>query len=194
MRTRFIEVQDAHCTNHGKFWLAQFGEMERRHRSAVSNAPLLASLPIVGRFGGPITATAVFLLDLQTQEGLIFDPAENTELIRRRFLVHPLHVCILYFPLMLHLAKNRSQIWALPNLTTLPIDGVLAQPGVLIDATGEQVRSRSEWSARRPLVARLRNREVTESGEPEDGQNVLTADELEEFGRAKPNWKGRTNG
>lgn len=193
MRSRFIEVQDEHHTNHGKFWLMQFGEAERKYRSAVTNTPLLACLPAVQRFGGSLSPSSIFMLDLQTHEGMLFDPTEDVALVRRRFLVHPLHVCILYFPLMLHLAEKRGDVWKLPNLITLPMDDVIEQPGVLVDARGQQVRCRSEWSPRHPLIARLRNREVPDGGDPEEGQNLLTHAELQEASAsAKPVWQPAT--
>lgn len=190
MRSRFLEVQDDCQTNHGKFWIVQFGEAEHRYQSAVTKGPLLATLAPVQRFGGCISPTSVFMLDLQTHEGLLFDPNENVELVRRRFLVHPVHVCILYFPVMMHLTEKREELWKLPNLITLPIDDVLKQPGVLIDATGQQVKCRSEWSARRPLVARLRNREVSDGREPEEGQDQMTSTEvMEAVSGTRPRWR-----
>jgi len=189
MRSRFIEAQDDHHTNHGKFFLFQFGLAEHKYRSAITHTPLLSSLPPVRRFNGPISDTSLFLVDLQTQEGMIFDPSKPPDIIQRSFLIHPLHVCILYFPLMMLLARKCNEIWKLPNLITFPIDEVIAQPGVLVDATGQQVRSRSEWSPRRPIVARLRNREVPEDKDPEDGQGLVSQDEMLEMRvGTKPVW------
>ncbi len=148
---QFIEVQDDQLSNHGKFWINGFSGGAWDYPSALTGAPLLPNLPAIQRFGGRFAKSSVFLGDLQTQEGMIFDPTAHADLVRRRFLLHPLHVCILYFPLLLHLAQNHGEIWQLPSLITLPLDDVLKQPGVLMDSTGQQVKCRAEWSARRPV-------------------------------------------
>lgn len=179
MRHRFIEAQDEALTNHGKFWIAQFGSAEHGYQSALVGKPLLTSLPPVRRFGGPMTLTSLLMVDLQTQEGMIFDPAQDEDMVRRRFLVHPLHVCILYFPLMMYLKRHHDQIWKLPRLVTLPTEASFAQPGLLLDATGSPVQGQFEWSRRSPLVARLRNREVPEGVDPEAGQGQMTEAELQ---------------
>ena len=190
MLSRFLEVQDEAHTNHGKFFLMQFGRMEREHRSAITKTPLIGALKPVARLGGRLSPSAVFLIDLQTQEGMFFDPYEDADLVKRRFLVHPLHVCILYFPLMMLLAQKRAAMWQLPNLITLSAAEVNAQPGALVDLTGAVVRGQFEWSQRLPFAARLRNREVLEGGDPYEGQSALTAEELAaSVNGKKPVWR-----
>lgn len=189
MQTRFIECQDDQLSNHGKFFLMRFGQAECSYRSAVTNGPLLAALPIAKRFAGPLSTDSLFMLDLQTREGMIFNLADDMSLLRRTFLVHPLHVCILYFPLMAYLCQKRAEIWRLPKLITLPIESVFEQPGVLVDVLGQPVKGRHEWSRRLPLSARLRNRETPIDGDPEEGHDVITADEAREsMSGAKPTW------
>lgn len=171
MLHRFIEAQDEHYCNYGRFFILRFQRHEIRAKAALTGTPLFEAIPAVQRFGGRITPSTLLLLDLATQEGLLFDPEQNAEEIRRRFLVHPIHVCILFYPFMRFLAQERARIWSLPTLVTLSLDDVLNQPGVLLDSQGQQVRTRLEWSRRPPLVARLRNREVL--GDPEAGQDTL---------------------
>jgi hypothetical protein len=194
MRTRFLEAQDELHTNHGKFLLVAFEDADRAHPSALTGAPLLASLPPVKRFHGAITPSSLWLLDLQTQEGMLFDPTAPERALRRRFLVHPLHVCLLYWPVMRYLARSevRGAIWALPGLVTLPVADVADQPGVLLDATGARVKGAYEWSARRRQVGggvRLRNREVGEGDDPEEGQDVVTPEESAgSLAGGRPRW------
>ena len=168
---RFIEAEDDHKSNHGKFLILRFGADDFRARSQLTGGPLLATLRPVRRFGVPITQTTLLLVDLQTQEGTFFDLDQDDATTRARFLCHPIHVCILYYPLMRFLSRNAGNIWKLPNLVTLPLDDVLDQPGVLLDGALNQVRTMREWSRRPPLVARLRNREVPI--DPEEGQDRI---------------------
>jgi hypothetical protein len=180
-------------TNHGKFFLMQFGAEEWRYKSKIAQGPLLASLPSMRRFGGGFTPHDLLLVDLQTQEAFFFDPHAGEEQLRQRFLVHPLHVCILFFPVMRVLAaaakQSAAHVWKLPGMVTVVLDDVLNQPGLLLDSKGVPVRGRLEWSARRPLSARLRNREVLEGDDPELGQGELTpAEARESVGAARLSW------
>lgn len=190
MKHRFLEAEDAACSNHGKFSLLGYDPEDFAHPSPITGGPLLTTIPCAPRFHGPITPTSVWLLDLQTQEGMLFDVTASERALRRRFLVHPLHVCILYWPLMRYLAREdvRASIWTMPPRVTFPQGEVFEQPGVLVDATGVPVRGRWEWSARKPLTARLRNREVAEGGDPELGQDVVTFTEQLEKPGGKPRW------
>jgi hypothetical protein len=186
MNFRFIEAQDEHQTNHGKFCLFRFGPTEWRHPSGISSGPLLGTLKPIKRLGGALTETSILFCDLQTREALFIDPARGRELVTRDFLLHPVHVCILAYPLLMLLAERPDAIWKLPNVVTLPLDLVLAQPGVLVDATGQPVRGRFEWSRRTPLAARLRNREA---GDVLAGQDDLTEEErLEAASSGRPTW------
>jgi len=197
MKTRFLEVEGSAKLNHGKFLIGQFGEKELAYPSAIFGAPLLASLPPTRRFGGALGASDVLLVDLQTQEGLFFDPTVDDATLRRRFLVHPLHVCILFFPAMrliataarLALAERGSNDWRLPPLMTVDLGEVVNQPGLLIDTAGHQVRGLFEWSGRQPIGARFRNREVPLDGDPEAGQGELTPEEqAENVAGRRPTW------
>jgi hypothetical protein len=166
--SRFLEVQDEYHTNLGRFLVQRFDSKELRFTSSVTGEPLLATLPLMRRFGARINATTLLLTDLATQEGLLFDPEQSEEALRRRFLAHPLHVCILFYPLMRFLAKRRAAIWKLPNLVTLSLEEMLEQPGVLLDKDGRPVTTTFEWSRRPGLAARLRNEELPP--EVEDGE------------------------
>lgn len=191
MNFRFLEAEDVAKTNHGKFLVVQLGACEEAVRSEIADAPLLQSLPPVRRFGGPLKAGDILLVDLQTQEAAFFDPGADDDDLRRRFLVHPLHVCILFFPVMraLAAAHRNGTLARLPGLVQLDLRDVFNQPGLLLDRTGQPVRGRFEWSPRCPLSARLRNREVVEGGDPELGQGDLTANEVAESAAARrPTW------
>lgn len=168
---RFIEAEDDQKSNHGKFSIMRFGSDDIRARSEITRGPLLSSIPRsrhLGRQG--ITGSTLLLLDLQTEEGMLFDPKDGPEEVRRRFLMHPLKVCVLYFPLMRFLSQHADEIWKLPKLVTLPIADVVDQPGVLLDSNCEQVRCMTDWSRRPPLAVRFRNRDVPIE---EDGQGVV---------------------
>jgi hypothetical protein len=185
MNLRFIEAQDEQLTNHGKFALFQFGAKDWQHMSGINRAPLLGSLKPIARLGGAFSKTSILFCDLQTREAFFFDPARGRELVTRDFLLHPVHVCLLAYPLLMLLTEQRQEIWRLPNVVTLPLALVLSQPGLLLDAAGQPVRGRFEWSRRTPLAARLRNREI----DPLAGQDELTVDELAETGSStKPSW------
>lgn len=183
MRFRFLEATDSFQSNHGKFALFNFGVNEWKFKAQTSSVKdtkyLLSDLRPVRRFGGggKWTPTTIILFDLQTREGIAFDPTQSVEVVTRQFLVHPVHVCPLFFPVMRFLALNAARIWEVPNLLVLTPDDVMSQPGMLFDITGRPVQGRYEWSPRRPLVARLRNREVPE---PEDDQEILTQEEQDE--------------
>ena len=166
MHFRFIEAEDEERTNHGKFALFKFGEKEWQHRSGINDGALLATLKPVARLGGALTKTSILFCDLQTREALFVDPARGRELTTRDFLLHPVHVCILAYPLLMLLVSKPDAIWSLPNVVRLPLDGVLAQPGLLLDATGSPVRGRFE------------------------GQDVLTPEERAEAASAaeRPRW------
>lgn len=192
MNTRFVEAEDLARTNHGKFFLLQLGPEDQKVRSRITQAPLLASLPPVRRFGGPLKAGDVLLVDLQTQEGFFFDPDAGEDALRRRFLVHPLHVCILFFPLMRLLASahEKGALWKLPGLVSIDLEDVMNQPGLLVDAAGRPVRGVFEWTRRTPIVARFRNRAVEDAwAEAEAAQGELTAEEqAENAGAVRPVW------
>lgn len=179
MRSRFLEAEEVKQTNLGRFLITVF---------EAEDIAELPTLPVIHRFGSPIGVGSILLTDLATREGCIFDPTQNDELIRRNFLLHPIHVCILYFPVMRWIAAHPGILWKPETkLIRLSLDAVFNQPGVLVDALGRQVRTRAEWSPRIPLVARLRNREVPEGGDPEAGQGELTAAEVAERG-PRPAW------
>ncbi len=192
MNHRFIEFEDRDCTNLGKFSICQYTDRDRSTSSAVVDKPLLASLPPTRRFQGSITPASLWLLDLQTQEGMLFDPNADLAALRQRFLVHPIHVCVLYFPAMRYLSSNKARIFDLPDKVTLDLDAVLDQPGFLVGSDGRRVMTRLEWSQRRslgrpPITCRLRNREV--GGDPEEDQEILTAAEITEFTGPHPTWE-----
>ena len=183
-KTRFIEAENASKHNHGKFLLVGFDKDDGAVMSKIIEAPLLRSLPVVKRLG-PILTDAVWMLDLQTQEGMLFSPSWSVDAAQRRFLCHPIHVCILYWPLMRHLIINSWEMWTCDQLVTIPDEQVIPQPGVLLDMTGKPVRTLAEWMPRLPLAARYRNRMPPEDT---DGQNILTPEELETARLDKPVW------
>jgi hypothetical protein len=190
MRVRFLEAEDNFRTNHGKFQVCKYEPTDFQYVSPLSRRPLLSALPMAQRFQGPIGAGDLWLLDLQTREGCLFDPTLEEAALRQQFLIHPLHVCILFFPVMCFLAAWKRPFGELPPLVTLSTEEALKQPGLLVDRFGEPVESFSEWCRRgcMPLAARLRNREVAAGGDPEEGQNVLTQVEQQASRLPKPVW------
>lgn len=184
MIRRFVEAENAGKHNHGKFLLVGLDPADFVMKSRITNEPLIGSLPVVKRLG-PILADSIWMLDLQTQEGMLFSPSWSAEAAQRRFLMHPIHVCILYWPLMRHLLLNSWEIWTMDQLVTIPDEQVIPQPGVLLDMTGKPVRSLAEWMPRRPLAARFRNRM---SEDDPDGQSILTPEELETAHLDRPVW------
>lgn len=186
MKHRFIEAEDAQLTNHGKFSLVLYEPEDFGHISTINQKPLLGSLPPVRRFNGPITTACIWMLDLQTQEGMMFDAEADERTLRRRFLIHPLHVCILYFPVMRAIANATVRFDELPAKLVIDLDDVLNQPGILLDAASKPVTMRAEWSARYPLVARLRNRESLDGVDPDGYQSAVTVGELRQMMEGKP--------
>lgn len=184
---RFIEVEDEALTKHARLSIFAWEPADFAYVSTITGRPLLReSVAPVARSGGGLTPTTLHLLDLQTQEGLLFDPAQDESMVRRRFLVHPIHVCVLFFPLMLWLSRNRRPVQEYPAKVVLSVVDVIAQPGMLLDRFGVPIRTRAEWSARKPIAARLRNREVSDPDQ--DYQDMLTEDELAEARGARPQW------
>jgi hypothetical protein len=183
-RTRFIEAENAGKHNHGKFLLVGFDSADGAVESKIADAPLLRSLPVVRRLG-PILTDSVWMLDLQTQEGMLFSPSWSVDALQRRFLMHPIHVCILYWPVMRNLAINAFEMWTREQLIVIPDEEVIPQPGVLIDMRGKPITKFSEWSPRLPLAARFRNRM---SPQDPDGQNILTEEEINATQAEGPVW------
>jgi hypothetical protein len=114
------------------------------------------------------------LIDLQTREGAFIHPAAPVD----GFLRHPLQVCVLYLPLLVSLARRG----ATGALVRFPLRDVVAQRGVLLNDQLERVQSARTVTKRgRPIVLRLRNREVPPGGDPTAGQDVLSVEERNEL-------------
>lgn len=161
-RTRILEAEDTQRLNHGKFLIVECGEQVFASSSTVfPERSVIDVLPTVKRFG-QIRRDALWVLDLQTQEGIMMCPSWNEKQITTRFLCHPVQVCILFLPLMHWISRNASSLWTFPHAVELSTEAVLDQPGTLYDSTGNPVLSFSEWSKRPPakIAARFRNREV----------------------------------
>lgn len=100
MRTLFLEAEDDNDppNNHGKFFVVDLGP---KH---------------------------VLLVDLQTREGTVFDPTTSPAEIHHAFLGHPVHVCILYYPLLQVLAAEPR---ASSAIVVIPEEDAKSQPGLI---------------------------------------------------------------
>lgn len=190
MQSRILEAEDTakpRPLNHGKFQIIELGDAVFSQLSTIHlGHTVMEALPVVRRLG-PIKRNSLWVMDLQTQEGMLFSPTWSDKQIRQRFLCHPLHVCILYFPMLMWLARNASDIWTHEGALQFDLEEVLNQPGRLVDATGTPVRSLLEWSKRAPapIAARYRNRDVPEE---ELLQGELTDEELATMRKYNTSW------
>lgn len=73
-KTRYIEAENVSKLNHGKFLLVGLDSADGAVESKIAGAPLYKSLPVVRRLG-PILTDSVWMLELQTQEGMLFSPS-----------------------------------------------------------------------------------------------------------------------
>lgn len=179
---RIIEAEDTAPLNHGKFHVALVGDALFSTPSSINRGKSVAdALPVVKRFG-QVRKDVLIVTDLQTQEGMMMSPSWSIAQVRQRFLCHPIHVCILFFPMLVWLQANPGKIWTADGPLVFDLKDVLNQPGLLVDATGAIVRNFAEWSRRLPvpIAARFRNREQAPDNDvpPEEvAQGDLTEQE-----------------